>query len=114
MTSARSVPSSGTLHAGEAARSTPLWSGLALGLLVYGLVVRAVQYAYGNSLWFDEARNAVEILKPSWLEMLPPHVEQPTPVGFFALERLVVAALGEQERSPAVSVNTATGEIEES
>jgi hypothetical protein len=80
---------------GERAASN--WTGLVLALLFYGLIARTVQYAYANSLWFDEARNALEILKPSWLEMLPPEVQQPTPIGFLALERLVVSVLGEGE-----------------
>ncbi len=73
------------------------WNTATALLLVFGIVVRCVQFALPRSLWFDEARNALDILKPTWLEMLPPHVLQPSPFGFFVLERGVAAMLGESE-----------------
>jgi hypothetical protein len=66
-------------------------------LVALGVALRLLQYAIPRSLWFDEARNAAEILKDHWLLMLPPHSAQPTPFGFLYIERGVVAVLGESE-----------------
>jgi len=68
-----------------------------LGFVALGVVLRVLQYSIPRSLWFDEARNAAEILKDHWWLMLPPHSAQPTPFGFLWLERGVVALLGEGE-----------------
>ena len=68
-----------------------------LGFVALGVALRLLQYGIPRSLWFDEARNAAEILKDHWLMMLPPHSAQPTPFGFLNVERAFVAVLGEGE-----------------
>jgi hypothetical protein len=73
--------------------------GLVLAAVLIGVALRLVQYGIPRALWYDEARNAAEILKDHWLLMLPPHSAQPTAVGFLAIERLFVAILGEGERA---------------
>lgn len=78
-------------------RAKTAWNAATAILLVFGILVRCVQYAIPRSLWFDEARNALDILKPTWLEMLPPHALQPSPFGFFVVERLAITPFGESE-----------------
>ena len=73
------------------------WPALTLGLVIVGVALRIVQFCIERALWFDEARNSVEILKADWTHMLPPHAQQPTSFGFLAIERLIVSALGDSE-----------------
>ena len=73
------------------------WPVLTLGLVLVGVGLRVVQFCIERALWFDEARNAVEILKSDWLRMLPPYAQQPTSSGFLVVERLFVSALGDSE-----------------
>ena len=68
-----------------------------LGLVLVGIALRVVQFCIERALWFDEARNSVEILKPDWLRMLPPYALQPTSSGFLVVERFFVSALGDSE-----------------
>ena len=68
-----------------------------LGFVALGVALRLLQYGIPRSLWFDEARNAAEILKDHWLMMLPPHSAQPTPFGFLNVERAFVAVLGSEK-----------------
>ena len=72
---------------------------VSVGLVLVGVALRLLQYGIPRALWFDEARNAAEILKDHWLLMLPPHSAQPTAIGFLVMERAFVAALGEGERA---------------
>ena len=73
------------------------WPVVTLGLVLVGIALRVVQFCIERALWFDEARNSVEILKPDWLRMLPPYAQQPTSSGFLVVERFFVSALGDSE-----------------
>lgn len=86
-----------TRHSPLTTASTSVGPVVVVALVLVGTALRLLQYGIPRALWFDEARNAAEILKDHWLLMLPPHSAQPTAVGFLAIERIFVAALGEGE-----------------
>jgi hypothetical protein len=66
--------------------------------LVLGALLRLAQYAVNRSLWLDEALLVSNFLDRSWAGLLEPfHRGQTSPLGFLALEKLAVAALGRSE-----------------
>jgi hypothetical protein len=87
---------------GEAPVSTvPLQKTLRfflLSVLVFGSVIRLIQYAYNRSLWADEATLALNIVQRSFTELLQPlDYDQVAPVGFLLVEKLAVQLLGNTE-----------------
>ena len=69
----------------------------ALALLL-GVLLRLAQYAVNRSLWLDEALLASNFLDRGWAALFAPfHRGQTAPLGFLALEKLAVAALGRGE-----------------
>ena len=91
--------SAAPVHAPVGARPPRAFLLATGGLLALGLLLRGLQYAFDQALWFDEARNAFEILKPTWREWLPPHVQQPVPIGFLLVEHGVASVAGDSEWS---------------
>ncbi|HEY0036175.1 MAG TPA: hypothetical protein VGB66_05770, partial [Longimicrobium sp.] len=66
--------------------------------LVLGVLLRLAQYAVNRSLWLDEGLLVSNFLDRSWAGLLEPfHRGQTSPLGFLALEKLAVAALGRSE-----------------
>ncbi|MFL5384298.1 MAG: hypothetical protein ACJ8GN_17385 [Longimicrobiaceae bacterium] len=66
--------------------------------LVLGALLRLAQYAVNRSLWLDEGLLVSNFLDRSWAGLLEPlHRGQTAPLGFLALEKLAVAALGRSE-----------------
>ena len=72
---------------------------LAIGAaLLIGVLLRLAQYAVNRSLWLDEALLVSNFLDRSWAGLLEPfHRGQTSPLGFLALVKLSVAALGRSE-----------------
>lgn len=66
--------------------------------LLLGALLRLAQYAVNRSLWLDEGLLVSNFLDRSWAGLLQPfHRGQTSPLGFLALEKLAVAALGRSE-----------------
>lgn len=66
--------------------------------LVLGALLRLAQYAVNRSLWLDEGLLVSNFLDRGWAGLLEPfHRGQTAPLGFLALEKLAVAALGRSE-----------------
>ena len=91
--------SAALVHAPGGARPQRALLFATAALAALGLLLRGLQYAFDQALWFDEARNAFEILKPGWREWLPPHVQQPVPIGFLLVERGVASVASNSEWS---------------
>lgn len=71
------------------------WPWILIGL---GVVLRAVQYFSGRSLWTDEASLALNIVERSYAElMLPLSNDQVCPPGFLWLSRAAFDLLGPSE-----------------
>ncbi len=72
------------------------WAGYALVAL--GIALRARQYATDRSLWLDESYLVAAILDRPWTGLFAhlPYA-QVAPVGFLAIEKVLVAALGPAE-----------------
>lgn len=73
---------------------------LPLVLVLLGAFVRLRQYAFGRSLWLDEAMLALSVVRRSPSDLLHPLLYgQAAPVGFLWSERVAAVFLGEGERS---------------
>lgn len=74
---------------------------LTWAIIIYGVILRVVQYLYNRSLYIDEARDTVVgILGRSFTELFapPPDIFPPSPpVGFFIIEKLMVMLIGNNE-----------------
>lgn len=71
------------------------WSILAI---LFGALVRLVQYLSNRSLWADEANLALNIVNRSYLELLQPlDYNQAAPAGFLWIEKFAVQTLGNTE-----------------
>lgn len=71
---------------------------LSLIIILFGLLVRLVQYVSNRSLWADEASIALNITHRSYLELLQPlDHNQAAPPGFLWAEKLAVQLLGNNE-----------------
>jgi len=70
---------------------------LARGLIAVGLALRAVDYARNRSLWFDEAVYALHMASGSFADYLMPGGARTWPIGYAALERLLILGLGTGE-----------------
>jgi len=88
-------PAPGATDAAAARARRRRLVGFALGL---GALLRLAQYAVNRSLWLDEGLLVSNFLDRSWAGLLQPfHRGQTAPLGFVALEKLAVAALGRSE-----------------
>lgn len=68
-----------------------------LGVL-FGAIVRLVQYLSNRSLWEDEANLALNIVNRSYLELLQPLDDnQAAPPGFLFIEKFAIQTLGNSE-----------------
>ncbi|MDX2170906.1 MAG: hypothetical protein SF182_27810 [Deltaproteobacteria bacterium] len=68
--------------------------------LLFGTLCRVAQYAANLSLWHDEAFVALIVRNVPVAALLGPlDWNEPSPPGFLAVEKVVVAAFGESERS---------------
>ncbi|ERT09589.1 dolichyl-phosphate-mannose-mannosyltransferase family protein [Lyngbya aestuarii BL J] len=71
---------------------------LSVGFVIFGVVVRLVQYLSNRSLWFDEANLALNIVNRSYLQLLAPlDNNQAAPPGFLWIEKLSIQILGNNE-----------------
>ena len=71
---------------------------LAVGFVIFGVLVRLVQYLHNRSLWFDEANLALNIVNRSYLQLLGPlDNNQAAPPGFLWIEKLSVQVFGNHE-----------------
>lgn len=69
-------------------------------IILFGVVLRTVQYLSNRSLWLDESLLALNIVDKSFLELLGPlSYGQGAPVGFLILEKLAVQTFGNSEYS---------------
>ncbi|MCG8347258.1 MAG: hypothetical protein MI924_05695, partial [Chloroflexales bacterium] len=67
-------------------------------VLGIGVLIRLLQYLANRSIWFDEARIALNITNRSFAELLQPlDYDQAAPLGFLLIERLAVKVLGNSE-----------------
>src|SRR5689334_23171439 len=75
-----------------------LYKSLSIWAVLFGALVRLVQYASNRSLWSDEAMLALNIVDRSYLELLKPlDYNQAAPPLFLWLEKLAVQLLGNNE-----------------
>ena len=71
---------------------------LSIFLIVFGILIRLVQYLNNRSLWFDEVNLALNIINHSYSELLNTlDYNQAAPPGFLWLEKLVTQLLGDNE-----------------
>ncbi|MEB3280802.1 MAG: glycosyltransferase family 39 protein [Lyngbya sp.] len=71
------------------------WS---IGFVIFGVLVRLVQYLNNRSLWFDEANLALNIVNRSYLQLLSPlDNNQAAPPGFLWIEKLSIQVFGNTE-----------------
>lgn len=69
-----------------------------LSLLVFGSLIRFIQYLYARSLWADEATLALNIVHRSFIELLQPlDYDQIAPIGFLLVQKLAVEQFGNSE-----------------
>lgn len=72
--------------------------GLISAAVAFGVICRVRQYTANTSLWHDESFVALNVIDTSLTGMFgAPDWHEPSPPGFLALEKLVVAALGPSE-----------------
>jgi len=68
------------------------------GLICFGIILRTAQYIFNRSLWVDEAMLALNIIDTPFSEILKPlKYNQGAPIGFLAIETLIVQLLGATE-----------------
>jgi hypothetical protein len=78
--------------------SLKLFSYLPLIILLFGILIRLVQYISNRSLWADEASIALNITHRSYLELLQPlDHNQAAPPGFLWMEKLALQVFGNNE-----------------
>lgn len=67
-------------------------------IIVFGTVIRLVEYAHNRSLWLDEAMLANNIVTRGYAELATPLAHnQEAPLGFLWLERLAINTFGNSE-----------------
>ena len=67
-------------------------------IIVFGIIVRLVQYLSNRSLWADEAALALNIVNRSYSELGQPlDYDQAAPIGFLWLEKLAIDIFGNNE-----------------
>ena len=73
---------------------------LASLLIAFGLVLRIGRYLQDRSLWLDETYLALNLMSRSYSGLTGSlDFEQGAPIGFLALEKFAISALGDSERS---------------
>lgn len=71
---------------------------ISLLMLGFGSLIRLVQYLHNRSLWADEAKLALNIVKTSYVGFLQPlDYDQAAPVAFLWVEKLAVQLWGNHE-----------------
>lgn len=71
---------------------------LSIAGVVFGAIVRLIQYLSNRSLWEDEANLALNIVNRSYLELLQPlDHNQAAPPGFLWIEKFATQVLGNSE-----------------
>ncbi len=71
---------------------------LSIFLILFGILIRLVQYIHNRSLWFDEVNLALNIIDRSYLELLNTLDDnQAAPPGFLWIEKLATQLLGNNE-----------------
>ena len=69
-------------------------------IVAAGLALRTAYYLVPRSIWYDEARLSLNIVNRSLPELLQPlDHNQAAPIGFLAIERFAVVALGNSEQA---------------
>ena len=67
-------------------------------IIVFGIVIRLIQYISNRSLWADEAVLALNIVNRSYSELTQPlDYDQVAPIGFLWIEKFFVNLLGNNE-----------------
>ena len=82
----------------EACHSATARRHIIPGLICFGIILRTAQYIFNRSLWVDEAMLALNIIDTPFSELLKPlEYNQGAPIGFLAIEILIVQLLGTSE-----------------
>lgn len=77
-----------------------MFKTLSIFFVLFGVIVRSVQYLNNRSLWFDEANLALNIVNRSYTELLTPlDYNQAAPPGFLWIEKLSTQLFGNSEYS---------------
>lgn len=69
-------------------------------IIYFGIVLYARQYLFNRSLWLDEARISLNIIRfgiPEYLHQPLPYQSQVAPFGFCVIEKILVCLLGPKE-----------------
>jgi uncharacterized membrane protein len=68
-------------------------------IICFGVILRFAQYLYNRSLWLDEASLALNIVERSLSELLfiPLESLQGAPLGFLAVEKILILTFGNNE-----------------
>ncbi|MGK7892515.1 MAG: ArnT family glycosyltransferase, partial [Xenococcus sp. (in: cyanobacteria)] len=67
-------------------------------IIIFGIIVRLIQYISNRSLWADEAVLALNIVNRSYGELTQPlDYDQVAPIGFLWIEKFLVNLLGDNE-----------------
>src|SRR5262245_62029624 len=77
-----------------------LMTGVLLGALTLGTVLRVAYFFAGRSLWIDEARLALNVASRSYADLLRPlDYDQAAPPLFLWIEKLMTQLLGVHEQA---------------
>lgn len=76
-----------------------LYNKLPWIIISFGIILRFAQYIYNRSLWLDEASLALNIVNRPFSELLfkPLEFGQAAPLGFLAVEKVIIFAFGNSE-----------------
>lgn len=67
-------------------------------IIIFGIIIRLIQYISNRSLWADESVLALNIVNRSYTELTQPlDYDQVAPIGFLWIEKLLVNLLGNNE-----------------
>ncbi|GAB4239503.1 MAG: hypothetical protein Kow00121_66140 [Elainellaceae cyanobacterium] len=85
-------------RAASTVKKRPILKDLSIAVVLFGSLVRLVQYLSNRSLWGDEAMLALNIVDRSYLELLTPlDYNQAAPPLFLWIERFAVQVFGNNE-----------------
>lgn len=75
------------------------WSDkLCWGVIIFGIIVRFIQYLSNRALWIDEISLSINIVERSYIELIAPlwHFQN-APIGFLFLEKFAIETFGNNE-----------------
>lgn len=73
-------------------------SNIVVITLIFGFAIRAQQYLFNRSIWYDEAALALNVVRRSFIGLTQPlEYSQGSPLGFLFMQKLMVTCFGSSE-----------------